>query len=174
MADLFKIKDPNKIKMQLKEVLQLKVKPGELVLIREDGNQIGCTMADYKNLFIKSLNPELLEREVDSNYKIQKGQTTKNVMDEINLNQWYMCAGMKTEAGKQRIVPIHSNIKDLVKQNYEFAESIGSEFLFNDKGQTHAGSWAVTYDKYSNRFKKQLINSGLIQCIELTILVTLS
>lgn len=111
-------------------------------------------MADYKNLFIKSLNPELLEREVDSNYKIQKGWTTKNVMDEINLNQWYMCDGMKTEAGKQRIVPIHSNIKDLVKQNYEFAESIGSEFLFNDKGQTHAGSWAVTYDKYSNRFKK--------------------
>lgn len=113
-------------------------------------------MADYKNLFIKSLNPELLEREVDSNYKIQKGWTTKNVMDEINLNQWYMCAGMKTEAGKQRIVPIHlhSKIKDLVKQNYEFAESIGSEFLFNDKGQTHAGSWAVTYDKYSNRFKK--------------------
>ena len=90
MADLFKIKDPNKIKMQLKEVLQLKVKPGELVLIREDGNQIGCTMADYKNLFIKSLNPELLEREVDSNYKIQKGWKTKNVMDEINLNQWYM------------------------------------------------------------------------------------
>ena len=82
-------------------------------------------------------------------------------LDEVNLDQWYMCAGMKTEAGKQRIVPIHSKIKDLVKQNYEFAESIGSEFLFNDKGQTHAGSWAVTYDKYSNRFKKVVDQLGL-------------
>lgn len=50
------------------------------MLIREDGVQIGCTMADDENLFIKSLNPELLEREVDSYYEIQKGWTTKNVV----------------------------------------------------------------------------------------------
>lgn len=36
----------------------------------------------------------------------------------------------------------------------DFAESIGSEYLFNDKGQTHAGSWRMTYDKYANRYKK--------------------
>ena len=75
-------------------------------------------------------------------------------LSEINLEKWYMQAGMKTDAGKQRIVPIHSKIKDLVKRNYEFAISINSEYLFNDKGQTHSGSWSVTYDKYANRFKK--------------------
>lgn len=75
-------------------------------------------------------------------------------LDEVNLEKWYMQAGMKTEAGKQRIVPIHSKIQHLVKRNYDFAVSIGSEYLFNDKGQTHAGSWVVTYDKYANRFKK--------------------
>ena len=75
-------------------------------------------------------------------------------LDEINLEKWYMQAGMKTEAGKQRIVPIHSKIKELVKRNYEFAISIGSEYLFNDKGQTHSGSWFVTYDKYAKRFEK--------------------
>ena len=75
-------------------------------------------------------------------------------LDEVHLDEWYMQAGMKTEAGKQRIVPIHTKIKELVKQNYDFALSINSEYLFNDKGQTHAGSWAVTYDKYANRFKK--------------------
>ena len=75
-------------------------------------------------------------------------------LDEVNLDKWYMQAGMKTDAGKQRIVPIHSKIRELVKQNYDFALSIGGEYLFNDKGQTHAGSWAVTYDKYANRFKK--------------------
>lgn len=75
-------------------------------------------------------------------------------LDEINLEKWYMQAGMKTEAGKQRIVPIHSKIKELVKRNYDFALSINSDYLFNDKGQTHSGSWSVTYDKYASRFEK--------------------
>lgn len=77
-------------------------------------------------------------------------------LDEINLDEWYMQAGMKTDAGKQRIVPIHTKVRDLLKKNYDFAISIGSEYLLNDKGQTHAGSWKVTYDKYSNRFKKAI------------------
>ena len=75
-------------------------------------------------------------------------------LDEINLEQWYMQAGMKTPAGKQRIVPIHTKVRDLLKKNYDFALSIGSEYLLNDKGQTYAGSWKLTYDKYSNRFAK--------------------
>lgn len=75
-------------------------------------------------------------------------------LDEINLDQWYMQAGMKTPAGKQRIVPIHTKVRDLLKSNYDFALSINSEYLLNDKGQTHAGSWKVTYDKYSTRFEK--------------------
>ena len=75
-------------------------------------------------------------------------------LDEVNLEKWYMQAGMKTEAGKQRIVPIHSKIKELVKRNYDFALSINSDYLFNDKGQTHSGFWSVTYDKYASRFEK--------------------
>lgn len=74
-------------------------------------------------------------------------------LDEINLEEWYMQAGIKTDAGKQRIVPIHSRIRELVKQNYDIAVSLGSPYLFNDKGQTHAGSYKITYDKYSYRFK---------------------
>ncbi len=77
-------------------------------------------------------------------------------LDEINLDEWYMQAGMKTDAGKQRIVPIHSKVRELLKTNYEFAVSIGSEYLLNDKGQTHSGSWKLTYDKYANRFKKAI------------------
>lgn len=75
-------------------------------------------------------------------------------LSEVNIKDWYMCAGMKTEAGKQRLVPIHSKIRDLVMKNYEFAKSIGSEYLLNDKGQTHSSSWGITYDKYAHRFKK--------------------
>lgn len=75
-------------------------------------------------------------------------------LDEINLDRWYMKAGIKTDAGKQRIVPIHTKVRDLVKQNYDFALSIGSEYLLNAKGQTHSGSWKMTYDKYAYRFKE--------------------
>lgn len=64
-----------------------------------------------------------------------------------------MQAGIKTDAGKQRIVPIHTRIRDLVKQNYDIALSLGSPYLFNDKGQTHAGSYKIIYDKYNYRFK---------------------
>lgn len=82
-------------------------------------------------------------------------------LDEINLDEWYMQAGMKTDAGKQRIVPIHTKVKKLLIDNYDFALSIGSEYLLNDKGQTHAGSWKLTYDKYANRFKKAIKELGL-------------
>ena len=75
-------------------------------------------------------------------------------LDVINLEKWYMKAGIKTPAGKQRIVPIHTKIIELLKNNYDFAASIGSEYLLNNKGQTHAGSQKLTYDKYANRFKK--------------------
>lgn len=61
---------------------------------------------------------------------------------------------MKTDAGKQRIVPIHSKIKELVKKNYDEAVKLGSDRLFNDKGETHSGSYRITYDKYNYRFKK--------------------
>lgn len=75
-------------------------------------------------------------------------------LDEINLDKWYIQAGIKTDAGKQRIVPIHTKIRHLVQNNYDFALSIGSEYLFNDKGQTHSGTWKLTYDKYANRIAK--------------------
>lgn len=82
-------------------------------------------------------------------------------LDEINLDEWYMQAGMKTDAGKQRIVPIHSKIKDLVTNNYNKALEIGSEYLFNDKGKTHSGSYTITYDKYNVRFRKVIGQLGL-------------
>lgn len=82
-------------------------------------------------------------------------------LDEVDLEKKYMRAGMKTEAGKQRIVPIHSKILNLVRRNYEYAVLIGSEYLFNDKGQTHSGSWKVTYDKYRHRFDKVIAELNL-------------
>lgn len=82
-------------------------------------------------------------------------------LSEINLELQYAQAGMKTEAGKQRIVPIHSKIKDLVESNYKHAVEIGSEYLLNDVGITHSSSMTMTYDKYSYRFTKVIESLGL-------------
>ena len=75
-------------------------------------------------------------------------------LDEIDLENWTITGGMKTDAGKQRTIPIHSKIQSLVKKNYDFSMSVGSKTLLSDKGQTHSGKWEMTYDKYASRFNK--------------------
>lgn len=71
---------------------------------------------------------------------------------DIDLEAGTMLGGLKTDAGKNRIVPIHPLIKPLIENRMKEATSMQSEFLFNDaNGQqgTH-----MTYDKYRKRFEK--------------------
>lgn len=71
---------------------------------------------------------------------------------DIDLENGTMKGGLKTDAGKNRIVPIHPAIKPLIENRMKEAVAMQSEHLFNDVyGQqgTH-----ITYDKYRNRFKK--------------------
>ena len=82
-------------------------------------------------------------------------------LSDTDLENWTITGGMKTDAGKQRTVPIHSRIRELVRNNYEYAKSIDSDYLFNDKGNTHSGSWKLTYDKYANRFNKVISSLDL-------------
>lgn len=81
-------------------------------------------------------------------------------LDEVNMDNWYIQGGLKTDAGKQRIVPIHSRIKPLVQRNYELAISLGSEFLLNDPDSTR-GKFEITYDKYAHRFERVIGALGL-------------
>lgn len=71
---------------------------------------------------------------------------------DIDLEAGTMLGGLKTDAGKNRIVPIHPLIKPLIENRIQEATDMQSEFLFNDaNGQqgTH-----MTYDKYRKRFEK--------------------
>ena len=72
-----------------------------------------------------------------------------------------MQAGMKTEAGKQRIVPIHTMVRELVKKNYDFAKSIGSIYLLNDESRKSSVYVHMSYDKYANRFVKAITELNL-------------
>ena len=62
---------------------------------------------------------------------------------------------MKTDAGENRIVPIHPKIKELIVQRYNEAVELNSEYLLNcTDGATHLNSIKLTYDKYRHRFEK--------------------
>jgi integrase len=70
----------------------------------------------------------------------------------VDLERWRIKGGMKTEAGTDRIVPIHSRIRSLVVDHY----NPENKFLFpNEKNQF------MTYDQYRGRFKKVMRFLGI-------------
>ena len=73
-------------------------------------------------------------------------------VEDIDLEAQTMTGGLKTDAGRNRIVPIHSRIRELVEKNYEKAAALGSPTLFNDENGQQGMS--LTYDKYRGRFNK--------------------
>lgn len=73
-------------------------------------------------------------------------------IDDIDLDQWTITGGLKTDAGKNRLVPIHPRIRKLVQKNYDQAKRMHSDYLFNDEGGQR-GTF-LTYGKYSRRFSK--------------------
>jgi integrase len=64
--------------------------------------------------------------------------------ENVDLDGGVIVGGMKTEAGTDRIVPIHSLIRDIVRKHYR----TDRKFLFVDERQT-----GLTYDQYRGRFK---------------------
>lgn len=80
-------------------------------------------------------------------------ELAKLQIDDVHLDSQYIIGGMKTSAGKGRLVPIHPRIADLVQRNYAQAIELGSQYLFNDPAATKGGI-SVTYDKYAGRFSK--------------------
>ncbi len=73
---------------------------------------------------------------------------------DVDVDNWTYVGGMKTEAGKDRLVPIHSKIQKIILKNYNYAKSIGSEYLFNCTETDSPNEMRLTYDKYHNRFIK--------------------
>lgn len=80
----------------------------------------------------------------------------------VDLNARFMTGGLKTEAGKNRIIPIHSKIYPLVRMRYNNAKIIGSDFLINcESNHTHKNSFQMSYGKYRKRFYKIVEQLGL-------------
>lgn len=68
--------------------------------------------------------------------------------ENVDLENMTIKGGLKTDAGKNRIVPIHSSVQDLVKKRY----NPDNEYLFYDK---NSDNYPVnTYERYYGRFQK--------------------
>ena len=80
-------------------------------------------------------------------------------LENVDLENWTFSGGMKTEAGKNRIVPIHKKIREIVKSAYDQAMELNSEYLFNCP-ESRNGMF-LSYDKYNKRFIKIRKSLGL-------------
>lgn len=68
--------------------------------------------------------------------------------ENIDLENMTIKGGLKTDAGRNRIVPIHSAIQDLIKKRY----NSNNEYLFYD---LNLDNYPInTYERYYGRFQK--------------------
>ena len=75
--------------------------------------------------------------------------------ENIDLENMTIKGGLKTDAGKNRIVPIHSKIQDLIRSRY----NPNNEYLFYD---TLQDNYPInTYERYYGRFQKVMSKLNL-------------
>lgn len=78
-------------------------------------------------------------------------------VEDVDINAWTFVGGGKTEAGTNRLVPIHSKIRPLVKARYDEATSIKSEYLVNcTDSYARLKNLSLTYIKYKERFDRAI------------------
>lgn len=74
-------------------------------------------------------------------------------LENVNLENGTFSGGMKTDAGTDRVVPIHSKIYHLVERKYKEAQKLGSLYLFNYTNQNiRSKNTALTYARYKQGF----------------------
>lgn len=86
-------------------------------------------------------------------------------LENVNLEEGYIIGGSKTEAGKNRMVPIHEKIKGLVEMKYKVAKHLGSDHLFNKPfttDPTNVARMHINYDRYYYMFESSMNDLNII------------
>jgi integrase len=74
-------------------------------------------------------------------------------LKDVDLDNWLFVGGMKTDAGENRTVPIHSKIRPLVKKHYDRSVEMGSKYLFNSYNRAYAmKDTRLNYNRYLRAF----------------------
>ena len=76
----------------------------------------------------------------------------------MHFDSGYMIGGMKTEAGKDRIIPIHPRIRKYVKKYLDEAVKLGSKYVFNVSNRS---DYFLSYFAYQNMFYRIRDELGL-------------
>ena len=71
-------------------------------------------------------------------------------INNVDLENDFIKGGIKTNAGKNRLVPINPLVKPIVEKYYKEAISVGSDYLFNDISKKKG--IGLSYDQYLSRF----------------------
>lgn len=82
-------------------------------------------------------------------------------VDNVNLDKKYMIGGMKTDAGENRRIPIHSAILPYVEKWMCRATEIGSDYVFNIPTTRRKADKHMTYQSYKNRFDEVIVKYNL-------------
>lgn len=73
-------------------------------------------------------------------------------LDRVDLENWTFQGGIKTPAGEDRVVPIHSKIRPLVERKYQEAQRLGSKYLFNCTDGRNGKNTMLSYQRYQKAF----------------------
>lgn len=80
------------------------------------------------------------------------GELIKLKVMDVDLENGFIKGGIKTTAGKNRVVPIHSLVSPIIERYYNEATKVGSEYLFNDISKKKG--IGLSKDQYLSRFNK--------------------
>lgn len=76
-------------------------------------------------------------------------------LEDVDVENWIFKGGLKTDSGKERIVPIHSKIRQLVLQKYNEAKELGSDYWFNCiDPKSRKKDLRLSYQRYQYGFSK--------------------
>lgn len=82
------------------------------------------------------------------------GELVTLKVEDVNLEEGFIEGGIKTESGKNRIVPINPLVRPIIEKYYNEAKTIGSDYLFNDSSKKKG--IGLSYDQYLSRFNNVL------------------
>ncbi len=70
---------------------------------------------------------------------------------DVDIDQGTITGGLKTEAGRNRVVPIHHEILDIIKRNLSDREQL----FYTEKDEK------MSYDRYRRRWEKVMTHFGM-------------
>ena len=74
------------------------------------------------------------------------------LLENVDFKKGLITAGMKTAAGTGRVVPIHPKVEALIRQRFQEAQKLGSEYLFNYLDPKKPDDIQLTYARFTKCF----------------------